>query len=535
VSIVQHDSSNERLDALAGALREGRLSEAEAAELQALLQAQPGARRRFVEHMMLTAALESECELVATRHADVGWWERNQERLSRWRWFAAGMALAVSLLLPLTLLFTRHGEPAAEPAAEFVDRGVAVLVEAIDARWADSHTPIRVGASLPRGRMKLLQGLARIDFYSGASVVLQGQADLELISPMESILHGGSLRANVPAHAEGFVVRSRELKLVDRGTSFGIRVDDAAGTEVHVFEGRVELRDLGPRGADPSLRELTSGAAVRVARDGSAASVAADAEGFTGWGELERRSAASLEQRFERWRHFRDTLLKDPRLVAYYPFDRDPQHARRLENRSPNRQRALVGSLVGCNWSQGRWPGKDALEFKRPSDRVRIDVPGSYASLTLCAWVRPDGLDNPFNSLLLSDGWTRPGAVHWQVTRRAEVELSVWRSANTNPNTGKFQLFDAYDLGRWVHLAVVYDGQARRVTHYRNGEPIGTSRLEGAVPLSIGPAEIGNWNTLTFPDGAPIRNFNGRIDELAIFSTALDAAELRRAAQSGSP
>jgi hypothetical protein len=125
--------------------------------------------------------------------------------------------------------------------------------------------------------------------------------------------------------------------------------------------------------------------------------------------------------------------------------------------------------------------------------------------------------------------------VHWQVTRRAEVELSVWRSANTNPNTGKFQLFDAYDLGRWVHLAVVYDGQARRVTHYRNGEPIGTSRLEGAVPLSIGPAEIGNWNTLTFPDGAPIRNFNGRIDELAIFSTALDAAELRRAAQSGSP
>jgi hypothetical protein len=533
--MTPHDATNDRLDMLAGALREGRISESEAAELQRLLQSQPGARRRLVEHMMLTAALESECAEIAGTQPRLGLWERNRERLSRGVWFAAGVALAASILLPAVLLMMERNTPSSEPRTEFLDRGVAVLVEAVDARWADPQMPTRVGASLPKGRLKLMQGLARIDFYSGASVVLQGRADLELVSPMESVLHGGTLRAHVPAHAEGFVVRSPELKLVDRGTAFGMQVDPRAGTEVHVFEGKVELQEMAAQGADQSPRELRSGGALRVARDGSAAAATADTTRFTGWKDLERLSAVSAQQRFEQWQRFRDELVRDPRLVAYYPFQRDAQHPRRLANRSVNREPALVGTIVGCNWSEGRWPGTGALEFKRPADRVRIEVPGHYASLTVTAWVRPDALDHEFNSLLLSDGWFRPGAVHWQLTRRGQIELSVWRGARANPNTGKCQVLDPYDLGRWMHLAVVYDGRTRRVTQYRNGEPVDSRRLEGVLPLEIGPAEIGNWNTLTWTDGAPIRNFNGRIDELAVFSAPLDAAELRRAYQNGSP
>lgn len=526
-----HDSWSERLDALAGALREGRISAEEAVELRELLGAQPGARRRLVEHMMLTAALEAECEAVAGRANQVSWWERHGERLTRWGWFAAGVALAASLLLPVVLLWSQPGPAVTGASGEFFDRGVAVLVEAVDARWAGVER--RVGASLPKGRLKLEQGLARIDFYSGASVVLQGQAELELVSPLEGVLHSGALRAHVPAHAEGFVVRSPELKLVDRGTAFGVRVDPRAGTEVHVFEGKVELHDVAGQAGDAAPRELRGGAAVRVGRDGSAANAVADAAGFSGWGELERRVAANVEQRYERWQRWRRVVVKDSRLVAYYPFERDAEHARRLANRSASTQRALTGALVGCNWSQGRWPAKEALEFKRPGDRVRIDVPGAFRSLTLMAWVRPDGLDNAYNSLLLSDGWKRSGAVHWQVTRQGEVELSVWRGAKANPNTGKVQVFDPYDLGCWMHLAVVYDGAARRVTHYRNGVQVASSELPAVVPLVIGPAEIGNWNTLTSPDGAPIRNFNGRMDELAVFAAALDAGEVRRAYESG--
>jgi len=68
-----------RLDDLAGAVREGTLSEKQAAELRELLAVHPGARRRFVEHVFLTLALEAECtesfpSSRAERKVVWNWW-----------------------------------------------------------------------------------------------------------------------------------------------------------------------------------------------------------------------------------------------------------------------------------------------------------------------------------------------------------------------------------------------------------------------------------------------------------------------------
>lgn len=538
----QQGRDNDRLDSLAGALREGRLSAAEAAELRQLLQSHAALRRRFTEHMFLAAALKRDPAERAHVRPYGGRWSVNRERLEGGLWFGAGIALAIAVFVPLVLLWPGSSDRVARDVAavasssDFVDHGVAVLAEAVDVQWAENGLRARVGASLPKGRLKIEKGWARIDFYSGASVVLQGQADLELVSPMESILHGGAIRAHVPSHAHGFVVHSRELKLVDQGTSFGMRVDAKGGTEVHVFEGKVELHDSASGGKIPrERRELAGGTAVRIARDGSSADLKADAGEFTEWREIERRSDEDLQQRFRSWQTASSTLANDPRLIAYYPFDRDPSRPRRLANRSIKRDETLAGSIVGCNWSQGRWPGKDALEFKRPGDRVRIEVPGNCESLTLMAWVRPDSLDNRFNSLLLSDGWNRPGAVHWQLVRSHQLSLSVWNRAGIDPDVRSRPVLDPYDLGCWMHLAAVYDSRRRLVSLYLNGQPIGTQPMGPAVRLKIGTAEIGNWSTLNYPDQAPIRNFNGRIDELAIFSSALDDAELQRMYQSGRP
>ena len=84
-------------------------------------------------------------------------------------------------------------------------------------------------------------------------------------------------------------------------------------------------------------------------------------ENFIGCDELARLSAANLQQRFATWRASSAALTKDPRLIAYYSFDRNPRQPRRLENQSGRRDAGLTGSIVGCNWSQGRWPGKDAI------------------------------------------------------------------------------------------------------------------------------------------------------------------------------
>ena len=532
----EYRRGDERLDSLVGQLREGRLSEAEAAELRQLLQSHPDARRRFAEHMFLAATLKLDGEEWLREGMHAGWVATTGERRVGWAWFGAGVALAATILLPLVILWPGRPTPAViEGAGGFVDQGVAVLAEAVDAQWAGTAVRPRIGASLPQGRLKLEKGWARIDFYSGASVVLQGGADLELVSPMESILHGGAIRAHVPEHAQGFVVRSGQLKLVDLGTSFGMRVDAEKGTEVHVFEGKVQLHDAASADQDARGRELTQGAAVRIARDGSSAALQADAREFTGWRDLQRRTDADLLQRFQNWQAASAALAKDPRLIAYYPFERDPARPDRLANGSVKREEAIAGSIVGCSWSQGRWPGKDALEFKRPGDRVRIKVPGEYESLTLMAWVRPDSLGNCFASLLLSDGWRRRGAVHWQLMGSHQLSLSVWDRDGVNPDVRSLPMLDPYDLGRWMHLAAVYDGSKRLATLYQNGQPIGARQLPLAVPLCIGAAEIGNWCTLNFPDRVPIRNFNGRIDELTVFSAALDAAEIEHIYEIGKP
>ena len=36
------------------------------------------------------------------------------------------------------------------------------------------------------------------------------------------------------------------------------------------------------------------------------------------------------------------------------------------------------GTVVGCQWTEGRWPGKKALEFQQVSDRVRLKMPGEF-------------------------------------------------------------------------------------------------------------------------------------------------------------
>src|SRR5207245_1961013 len=79
----------------------------------------------------------------------------------------------------------------------------------------------------------------------GATVILEGPADFRLISADKAYCTRGKLRVTVPSQAQGFMVGSPTMDLIDRGTEFGMRVDPAAPTEVHVFQGKVELYEPG--------------------------------------------------------------------------------------------------------------------------------------------------------------------------------------------------------------------------------------------------------------------------------------------------
>src|SRR5439155_26959959 len=89
----------------------------------------------------------------------------------------------------------------------------------------------------------------------------------------------------------------------------------------------------------------------------------------------------------------------------------------------------------------------------------------------------------------------------------------------------------------WVHLAVVLDGEAKRVLHYVNGRPVSEKVLRMNPPFRIGAAELGNWSARGFLDNNPslIRNFSGAMDEFCLFSRSLNADEIRALYSEGKP
>src|SRR5262249_46527850 len=155
----------------------------------------------------------------------------------RWLSIAAAIAMAASVVAWLAIGPARGWpRPDTESASRSAGTNVAWLVNAQDCIWA--QTGERPGRDMRAGKeLRLERGLAEIEFDCGARLILQGPAGLKLVSVRSAWLEHGKITARVPAHARGFTVLTPHNKVVDLGTEFGLSVDDAGATTVHVFKG----------------------------------------------------------------------------------------------------------------------------------------------------------------------------------------------------------------------------------------------------------------------------------------------------------
>jgi hypothetical protein len=453
-------------------------------------------------------------------------------RWSRSTLALAGLAaLAAGVLLVLTLVQRRPPEDGGSrpPAQEAVDNTVAVLLRAHKAEWEKTGMPTQVGAALPPGRLRLKSGLAHIQFYSGATVILEGPADFQLISRTEAFCAQGKLRATVPDHAQGFTIGSPTLDLVDRGTEFGLRVDGKRHTEVQVFQGVVEVYDAGADRAAATPKALKKDQGIRVDASGAVQEFESDSASFQTVQQLEQAAQEETEARKEAWRAAVKPLRKDPHLLVFYDFQPQQLTSLTLADQALDRKLACDGTIVGCSWAAGRWPGRYGLEFKSVSDRVRLKVPGTFESITLLAWVRVDALPNGNNSLMMADGWDE-GGMHWQIGADGKLILGVRGpiAGKVNGHYHAFNVFTPERFKQWTHLATVYDGGHGTVTHYVDGQLASQDFISVPVGLHVGTAEIGNWNIASFQGKQPIRFFSGCIDEFMLFSRPWSKEEVEQ-------
>lgn len=529
----------DRLDELVTALHANELSDELAVELNEMLDSQPGARRRFAEQMQLATMLEEGIPTKAAMPAGSaqpvalnghGKTRRSHRSLAILVSTAAAIGLIGFFLWPH--FFGSSNDPIAVTDDELFDEGVAVVTSAVNARFSHD-TQLDVGSSVSPGSVVLESGHVQFEFYRGAVVVVEGPAELEFIDANKMICRRGRLRAHVPPQAEGFTVVSRSFELVDLGTEFGMDVSEDGSGRIRVFEGKVELYEAGSNRSAASRREIGETGGARVSATGEVTETDTPEGEFLSAESLRELAVKHDLTRFRAWQKQSEALSNDPRVIVHYSFEAENPSTRSLASHQAN-DPSLNGAIVGCAWSTGRWFNKGALEFKHPGDRVRVHIPGEYTSLTYAAWVRIDGLDRPFISLLLTNGYN-VSEPHWQLRGDGRLLLGIKTPSGHVAYDSK-PILSIKDLGRWVHLSTVYDSESRRVSHYVDGAIVSTAKLTAEpFKLKFGDTEIGNWGTPVTYSPQKIRNLNGRIDEFTLFREPLSAEEIQRLYSAGRP
>lgn len=512
------------LEALINALIDGRITPEERDQLEARLREDWEARRLYLELTDLHSRLLRE-PVVGTGAIRP---EQSRRRPGKWIGWMAGLAATILAMSFAGWLLRPH----AGNAEEQISSGVAMLGETLEAEFADGN--LRSGDTLAPGPLLLHAGLARIEFFSGATLLVEGQAEIEVVSAWEVRCHSGRIRVRVPPAAKGFLVQAPDMKIEDLGTEFALSVAGGA-SEVHVFDGEV----IAHR-PDQAPASLTEG--MSIGRDGGEPTP----DAFLSAGDLAGQRQLQQEERFSAWQEWIREVGRDSRVIASYPMQRlaDDRWDRLVRNEVEPRVPSRAGGAVGANWTEGRWPLKDALEFKRPGDRVRLRIEGSYDAITLACWVKVDSVDKKYNSLLLTDGYEN-GEPHWQIHEDGSLMFSIIYRPESAGRGGKWNqmyfsrpVFTAESLGRWHHLAVTYDGGSGEVVQYFDGKQVGREVSPLHVPgreIVFGACEIGNWGLPTDGHQFPVRNLNGAIDEFILYGSSLGALEIQAIFEKGRP
>jgi YD repeat-containing protein len=160
----------------------------------------------------------------------------------------------------------------------------------------------------------------------------------------------------------------------------------------------------------------------------------------------------------------------------------------------------------------------NALQFDGTNDYVSLGNPAELnftGAITLSAWIKPEATDGLRNIIAHGHATSPAGEVHLRINN-GSYQVGSWNGTNYFASAA----IPTGDVGTWVHLTGVYDPDAGQWRLYRNGQ-----LLASAVHATGAVAVNGNWAIGARGTGTE-RFFQGAIDEVRIYSRALDAGEI---------
>ena len=509
-------------------------------KLESWLLESPDARREYVSFMDMSSSLAHYAEEIVTDEDESDQQDTSSANIII-QFVRPSLVIAALLVIGFTLINFWGSSPdsvkpvqsestiseKSPPVTIPNDSVFAVLTHTVGVKWGeDADAPPALGQTLDLRKLEVESGLAQLEFMRGSTVILEGPVSFEIKGSNEGSLQRGKLRANVPAVAKGFSVDLPHGRLVDLGTEFGLHVHEGGSTEIFVYKGRVRYDGL-PNTDEAFSHEISSGEALFVDPYGHPSWIEMPSEPFMGTADLAFISMEQSQNRYSSWVSLSEEIAQSNDTLLYYSFDNHAPWSRTLNDLSNQAN----GAVVGCKWTDGRWPGKGALGFSRKNDQVRLDFPAHHPSLTLGAWVSLNVLGQHPSPIISSDS-TSNGAVSWYINSKGMLVLEL----NVNGKPKKYESAVAFRkerLGRWMHVSTTFDPVSRMVTHYVNGRSFSREKIVTAVPLYFGSSLLGNFSKNSLVKSK--RSMQGKIDEFVLFKEAFDEDAVRRLFEIGCP
>jgi len=512
------------------ALFEGELSAQQRCSLETLVKSSETARAMYLDYCEMHALLQWEHGVLGvsgknTAAAPKQLPVRSRFQLRRlWLPLAAAAAIVAALLITFMSDRSAPGEVVAEiQSGEFVAR----LTGAKDCQFVGTPASFQTGSALQHGqRVEILSGFAEITFDSGAQVLLEGPAALDLNSAWDAVLVSGSLKASVPTEAIGFRIASSSVDVVDLGTEFSMVADETGATEVFVLKGSVQAGPVNGKNVGAGKVLLKEKEARRFAH--------------TGMTEV-----ADRERKAKRWAtNVPLERFTGPTEYVHWSFDETAgkifkaEAGARIGNGLDAHFKASEASSLHA---EGRWNhalNLDGEEFARiaypgiSNNSARsvafwIKVPADAPIVdgdTVLAWGRKERKRNVTRPVQI--GWNNNAAHGTLGTLRTELGRSFV--------TGSTPLRD----GKWHHVAITFLPGERlsdpvHVSQYVDGrlDGITSARLKDRhATEAADEAEDMVSEMLFLGSGSRPQQskFHGELDELYIVERALTPQEIQQ-------